>query len=84
MLIINTIYNNTNVFIPLVVRFRLQVRVQDETGTVSVSLFNEEVQALVDNMTAYQLVEKYGKVNSLKSRVVMHFRFLMSHEDIWN
>ena len=64
MLIINTIYNNTNVFIPLVVRFRLQVRVQDETGTVSVSLFNEEVQALVDNMTAYQLVEKYGKVIS--------------------
>ena len=51
-------------FICLVVRFRLQVRVQDETGLVSVSLFNVEVQAMVDNMTAYQLVEKYGKVNS--------------------
>ncbi|PWA77042.1 nucleic acid-binding, OB-fold protein [Artemisia annua] len=36
-------------------QFRLQVRVQDDTGTVSVSLFNEEVQVMVDNMTAYQL-----------------------------
>lgn len=43
-------------------RFRLQVRVQDETGTVSVSLFNDEVQAILNNVTAYQLVEKYGKV----------------------
>ena len=45
-----------------VFRFRLQVRVQDETGTVSVSLFNDEVQAILNNVTAYQLVEKYGKV----------------------
>ncbi|PWA96460.1 nucleic acid-binding, OB-fold, Replication protein A, OB domain protein [Artemisia annua] len=41
--------------------FRLQVRVQDETGTVSVSLFNDEVQAILNNVTAYQLVDKYGK-----------------------
>ncbi|PWA52161.1 replication protein A 70 kDa DNA-binding subunit B [Artemisia annua] len=42
-------------------QFRLQVRVQDETGTVSVSLFNDEVQAILNNVTAYQLVDKYGK-----------------------
>ena len=38
------------------------MRVQDDTGTVSVCLFNDEVQAILNNVTAYQLVEKYGKV----------------------
>ena len=52
-------------FLISICRFRLQVRVRDETCTVSVALFNEEVQAMVDNMTAYQLVEKYDRVNSL-------------------
>ncbi|PWA66387.1 P-type ATPase, HAD-like domain protein [Artemisia annua] len=41
--------------------FRLQIRVQDETGTIALSLFNDEVQA-VDGRSAYQLVDKYGKL----------------------
>ncbi|GJZ79694.1 replication protein A 70 kDa DNA-binding subunit B [Tanacetum coccineum] len=40
--------------------FRLQIRVQDETGTMSLTLWNDEVQAVVD-MSAYQLCDKYGK-----------------------
>ncbi|GJT67701.1 replication protein A 70 kDa DNA-binding subunit B [Tanacetum coccineum] len=40
--------------------FRLQVRVQDETGTMSLTLWNDEVQAVVDS-SAYQLCEKYAK-----------------------
>ncbi|GJZ25698.1 replication protein A 70 kDa DNA-binding subunit B, partial [Tanacetum coccineum] len=40
--------------------FRLQVRVQDETGTMSLTLWNDEVQAVVDR-SAYQLCEKYSK-----------------------
>ncbi|PWA48630.1 replication protein A 70 kDa DNA-binding subunit B [Artemisia annua] len=39
--------------------FRLQVRVQDESGTMSLSLFNDEVQSLTGR-SAYQLCEKYG------------------------
>lgn len=46
-----------------VFRFRLQVRVQDATGTCSLSLFNDEVQAIADR-SAYQLCDKYGKVHS--------------------
>ncbi|GKD11375.1 replication protein A 70 kDa DNA-binding subunit B, partial [Tanacetum coccineum] len=42
-------------------RFRLQIRVQDETGTMSLSLFNDEVQAMVGR-SAYQLCEKYAKM----------------------
>ncbi|PWA28987.1 replication protein A 70 kDa DNA-binding subunit B [Artemisia annua] len=38
--------------------FRLQVRVQDESGTMSLSLFNDEVQSLTGR-SAYQLCEKY-------------------------
>ncbi|PWA39186.1 replication protein A 70 kDa DNA-binding subunit B [Artemisia annua] len=41
-------------------RFRLQIRVQDETRTVSLFLFNDEYQAIVDR-SAYQLCDKYGK-----------------------
>ncbi|PWA71913.1 replication protein A 70 kDa DNA-binding subunit B [Artemisia annua] len=52
-------------------QFRLQVRVQDETGTVSVSLFNDEVQAILNNVTAYQLVEKYGKGDGLFPTEIM-------------
>nr|GEW30526.1 hypothetical protein [Tanacetum cinerariifolium] len=40
--------------------FRLQIRVQDVTGTMSLSLFNDEVQAMVGR-SAYQLCEKYAK-----------------------
>ncbi|PWA59029.1 replication protein A 70 kDa DNA-binding subunit B [Artemisia annua] len=43
--------------------FRLQVRVQDATGTCSLSLFNDEVQAIADR-SAYQLCDKYGKTDS--------------------
>ncbi|GJX26424.1 replication protein A 70 kDa DNA-binding subunit B [Tanacetum coccineum] len=41
-------------------QFRLQIRVQDETGTMSLSLFNDEVQAIVGR-SAYQLCDKYAK-----------------------
>ncbi|GJU62459.1 T-complex protein 1 subunit theta [Tanacetum coccineum] len=44
-------------------QFRLQIRVQDETGTMSLSLFNDEVQVLVGR-SAYQLCEKYAKSES--------------------
>ncbi|GKB28483.1 replication protein A 70 kDa DNA-binding subunit B, partial [Tanacetum coccineum] len=44
-------------------QFRLQIRVQDETGTMSLSLFNDEVQAMVGR-SAYQLCEKYVKRES--------------------
>ncbi|GKC54074.1 replication protein A 70 kDa DNA-binding subunit B, partial [Tanacetum coccineum] len=40
--------------------FRLQIRVQDESGTVSLTLWNDKVQAVVDR-SAYQLCDKYGK-----------------------
>nr|GEX31017.1 hypothetical protein [Tanacetum cinerariifolium] len=43
-------------------QFRLQIRVQDETGTMSLSLFNDEVQAMVGR-SAYQLCAKYAKVS---------------------
>nr|GEV68709.1 replication protein A 70 kDa DNA-binding subunit B [Tanacetum cinerariifolium] len=43
--------------------FRLQIHVQDETGTMSLSLFNDEVQAMVGR-SAYQLCEKYAKSKS--------------------
>lgn len=66
-------------FVISIGRFRLQVRVRDETGTVSVALFNEEVQAMVDNMTAYQLVEKYGRVNSLLADPEFCVVFCNSH-----
>ncbi|GJZ19655.1 replication protein A 70 kDa DNA-binding subunit B [Tanacetum coccineum] len=36
-------------------------RVQDETGTMSLTLWNDEVQAVVDR-SAYQLCKKYAKV----------------------
>nr|GEX35173.1 replication protein A 70 kDa DNA-binding subunit B [Tanacetum cinerariifolium] len=44
-------------------QFRLQIRVQDETQTMSLSLFNYEVQAMVGR-SAYQLCEKYAKRES--------------------
>ncbi|GKB45017.1 hypothetical protein Tco_0889959 [Tanacetum coccineum] len=40
--------------------FRLQIRVQDENGTVSLTIWNDEVQAVVDR-SAYQLCDKYRK-----------------------
>nr|GEZ50227.1 replication protein A 70 kDa DNA-binding subunit B [Tanacetum cinerariifolium] len=43
--------------------FRLQIRVQDETRTMSLSLFNDEVQTMVGR-SAYQLCEKYAKIES--------------------
>ncbi|PWA43936.1 replication protein A 70 kDa DNA-binding subunit B [Artemisia annua] len=43
--------------------FRLQVRVQDESGTMLLSLFNDEVQSLTGR-SAYQLCEKYGLKNA--------------------
>ncbi|PWA95176.1 nucleic acid-binding, OB-fold protein [Artemisia annua] len=43
--------------------FRLQIRVQDESGTISLSLFNDEVQAMVGR-SAYQLCDKYGCKNA--------------------
>nr|GEY81080.1 hypothetical protein [Tanacetum cinerariifolium] len=43
--------------------FRLQIRVQVVTGTMSLSLFNDEVQAMVGR-SAYQLCEKYAKSES--------------------
>ncbi|PWA71253.1 replication protein A 70 kDa DNA-binding subunit B [Artemisia annua] len=42
-------------------QYRLQIRVQDATGTCSVSLFNDEVLAFADR-SAYQLQDKYAKV----------------------
>nr|GEW93009.1 replication protein A 70 kDa DNA-binding subunit B [Tanacetum cinerariifolium] len=44
-------------------RFRLQILVQDETGIMSLSLFNDEVQAMVGR-SAYQLCEKYAKAKN--------------------
>nr|GEZ45308.1 replication protein A 70 kDa DNA-binding subunit B [Tanacetum cinerariifolium] len=44
-------------------QFHLQIHVQDETGTMSLSLFNDEVQAMVGR-SAYQLCEKYAKSES--------------------
>nr|GEV66001.1 hypothetical protein [Tanacetum cinerariifolium] len=44
--------------------FRLQVRVYDETGTMSLSLWNDEVQAVVDR-SAYQLCDKYANKVSI-------------------
>ncbi|PWA97567.1 replication protein A 70 kDa DNA-binding subunit B [Artemisia annua] len=44
-------------------QYRVQIRVQDSTGTCSLSLFNDEVQAYVDR-SAYQLTEKYEKRDS--------------------
>nr|GEV05712.1 putative reverse transcriptase domain-containing protein [Tanacetum cinerariifolium] len=46
-----------------VARFRLQIRVQDETRTMSLSLFNDDVQAMFGRST-YQLCEKYAKSES--------------------
>ena len=43
----------------VVLRYRLQLRVQDESGTISLSLFNDEEQAMVGR-SAYQLCDKYG------------------------
>ncbi|PWA84923.1 replication protein A 70 kDa DNA-binding subunit B [Artemisia annua] len=43
--------------------FRLQIRIQDATGTCSLSLFNDEVQAIADR-SAYELCDKYGKTDS--------------------
>ncbi|PWA85368.1 nucleic acid-binding, OB-fold protein [Artemisia annua] len=43
--------------------YRFQIRVQDSTGTCSLSLFNDEVQAYVGR-SAYQLCDKYGKTDS--------------------
>ncbi|PWA69999.1 cinnamoyl-CoA reductase 1 [Artemisia annua] len=43
--------------------YRLQLRVQDESGTISLSLFNDEVQAMVGR-SAYQLCDKYGCKNA--------------------
>ncbi|GJT31625.1 replication protein A 70 kDa DNA-binding subunit B [Tanacetum coccineum] len=40
--------------------FHLQIRVQDETGTMSLSLINDEVLAIVGR-SAYQLCDKYAK-----------------------
>ncbi|GKC56746.1 hypothetical protein Tco_1084344, partial [Tanacetum coccineum] len=42
------------------IKFRLQVRVKDESGTISLTRFNDEVQALVDG-SAYQLCDKCEK-----------------------
>ncbi|PWA50648.1 replication protein A 70 kDa DNA-binding subunit B [Artemisia annua] len=42
-------------------QYRLQIRVQDATGTCYVSLFNDEVLAFADR-SAYQLQDKYAKV----------------------
>ena len=53
------------------------MRVQDDIGTVSVCLFNDEVQAILNNVTAYQLVEKYGKVFN----IVCMFNFLMKNNE---
>ncbi|GJR35206.1 replication protein A 70 kDa DNA-binding subunit B [Tanacetum coccineum] len=38
-----------------------KLRVQDESGTMSLTLWNDEVQAVVDR-SAYQLCDKYGKI----------------------
>lgn len=51
-------HNDFN-FLFFLFRFRLQLRVQDESGTISLSLFNDEVQAMVGR-SAYQLCDKYG------------------------
>ncbi|GKF48909.1 replication protein A 70 kDa DNA-binding subunit B, partial [Tanacetum coccineum] len=40
--------------------FRLQIRIQDESGTMSLTLWNDEVQVVVDR-SAYQLCDKYEK-----------------------
>nr|GEX83369.1 hypothetical protein [Tanacetum cinerariifolium] len=50
-------------------QFRLQIRVQDETETMSLSLFNDEVHAMVGR-SAYQLCEKYAKDNEATSNTV--------------
>ncbi|GJW96113.1 replication protein A 70 kDa DNA-binding subunit B, partial [Tanacetum coccineum] len=41
--------------------FRLQIRIQDESGTMSLTLWNDEVQVVVDR-SAYQLCDKYEKM----------------------
>nr|GEW80098.1 hypothetical protein [Tanacetum cinerariifolium] len=56
-------------------QFRLQIRVQDETGTMSLSLFNDEVRTMVGR-SAYQLCEKYAKDNEATSNIVMAITLL--------
>ncbi|GJX35545.1 replication protein A 70 kDa DNA-binding subunit B [Tanacetum coccineum] len=46
--------------VPTKTMFRFQDHVQDKTGTMSLTLWNDEVQAVVD-ISAYQLCEKYAK-----------------------
>jgi hypothetical protein len=57
-------------------RFRLQIRVQDSTGTCSLSLFNDEVQAIADR-SAYQLCDKYGKVHSQAYTNLFYFIYFI-------
>nr|GEU63938.1 hypothetical protein [Tanacetum cinerariifolium] len=44
--------------------FCLQIRVQEESGTVSLTLWNDEVEDVVDT-SAYQIFDKYGKITAL-------------------
>ncbi|GKC48846.1 replication protein A 70 kDa DNA-binding subunit B [Tanacetum coccineum] len=46
-----------NVVLNIKTMFRLQICVQDESGTMSLTLWNDEVQPIV-NMFAYKLSEK--------------------------
>nr|GEU37691.1 replication protein A 70 kDa DNA-binding subunit B [Tanacetum cinerariifolium] len=49
-----------NVVSNIKMMFRLQIRVQDKSETMSLTLLNDEVQPIVDR-SAYQLCETYGK-----------------------
>nr|GEZ45117.1 replication protein A 70 kDa DNA-binding subunit B [Tanacetum cinerariifolium] len=55
--------------------FRLQICVQDESGTMSLTIQNDEVQAVVDR-SAYQLRDKYGKARIFKNYRLSFHRLL--------
>ncbi|GKA03480.1 hypothetical protein Tco_0676261 [Tanacetum coccineum] len=51
-------------------RFRLQCRVQDETGTASLVLFEKDVKSLLNGASSYQLLntqERNGKLDEFPS-----------------
>ncbi|GJT11497.1 transposon ty3-I gag-pol polyprotein [Tanacetum coccineum] len=49
-------------FSNVVTRFRMQCRVQDETGTASFILFEKDVKSLLDGASAYQLLATQKRV----------------------
>ncbi|GKA04759.1 replication protein A 70 kDa DNA-binding subunit B [Tanacetum coccineum] len=51
----------------VVTRFRMQCRVQDETGTASLVLFEKEVKSLLNGASAYQLLATRERLDEFPS-----------------